>query len=256
MQLKNLGNSVNAIKELQNVFSGISNVNQIREAEMSALTFTTSSYSKEVLIASINQKVFTAEQAKAILTAKGLTGTEAEQIITTAGLTASETAATGATNGLSLAWQGLAAKLGISVTALNVAAGALAALAIGVTVYSQYQQAQEEARQAAQEAANTYEETTSSIDDYAKKYEELHTALIKAKGNEEDTYNIKSQLLELQKELNEKFGDEYGKLNLVTDAYKDQTDAIKEFNREAANRYLNTTPDLDTAEEEMTKAGI
>ena len=62
---------------------------------------------------------------------------------------------------------------------------------------------------------------------------------MQARDNEEETYNIKKQLLGLQIELNEQFGEEYGKVNLLSDAYRDQTDAIRALNKEAAQRYLN-----------------
>lgn len=62
--------------------------------------------------------------------------------------------------------------------------------------------------------------------------------------------------MELQKELNDKFGDEYGRLNLVTDAYKDQTDAIKAYSKEAANAYLNENEDgIRRATSQMTDKG-
>lgn len=115
-------------------------------------------------------------------------------------------------------------------------------------------QREEELRQATQEAANAYKESASSIEDYTKRYQELRQALIEAKGNEEETYNIKQQLLDLQTELNDKFGEEYGKLNLVTDAYKDQTEAIKAYNKEAAQTFLNENrKGIKQSEKEMTK---
>ena len=58
-------------------------------------------------------------------------------------------------------------------------------------------------------------------------------------GSEEQTYNVKKQMLELQTELNETFGEEYGKINLITNTNKDQTEAIKGYNKELANTYLN-----------------
>ena len=37
MQLKNLGNSITAINELQNIFGGIKNISRITESKMEAL---------------------------------------------------------------------------------------------------------------------------------------------------------------------------------------------------------------------------
>ena len=50
-----------------------------------------------------------------------------------------------------------------------------------------------------------YSDASDSIDEYVARYNELHDALLKAKGSEEKTYSIKKQLLDLQTELNDKF---------------------------------------------------
>lgn len=123
-----------------------------------------------------------------------------------------------------------------------------------VTIISKLVNAQKEAVRSAQEAADAYSDSSSSVNDYISRYKELQEALTAAKGNEEETYNVKKQLLDLQTELNEKFGDEYGKLNLVTDAYKDQTAAIQAYNKEAANTFLNENASgIKTAKREMEK---
>lgn len=231
-----------------NVFNNITNISRISTAEMSALTFITSEYSDEVIKLATSQMVLTKEQATAIFAAKELSGAELDAAVKTATLSASQTAATATTGGLSTATKGL-----WSTMKAHPMMVVTAAIGLAIGAYSKWKQVQEENRQAAEDAAKTYADTSKSIDEYAKKYEELHTALLEAKGNEEETYNIKKQLLELQTELNEKFGDEYGKLNLVTDAYKDQTDVVKAFNKESANRFLNETPGLDIAEREMTR---
>ncbi|MBS4984300.1 hypothetical protein [Hungatella hathewayi] len=255
MQLKNLGISLGAIEKLGVIITQITNYDNIPNNVMEDLKDVTSGYSKEVILAAINQKVFTAEQAKTILTARGLEDAEIKQRIEMAELTATEGTNISVTQKLSLAWQGLAAKLGVSVGFLNVAAAGIAALAAGVIVYKQYQQAQEESRQAAQEAANTYMDSITTIENYTAKYEELHTALLKAKGNEEETYNVKKQLLDLQTKLNDKFGDEYGRLNLVTDAYKNHADAIKAYNQNVAKTFLNdiSRSDQNKSVDMMTK---
>lgn len=127
----------------------------------------------------------------------------------------------------------------LTTTPAGWATAAIGALLSAVGVMKLYQNHLEKIRQATKESANAYKETSSSIDSYVAQYQELHQALLDAKGNETETYNIKKQLLDLQTELNDKFGEEYGKLNLVTDAYKDQTEAIKAYSKEAANALLN-----------------
>lgn len=142
--------------------------------------------------------------------------------------------------------------------ALPLATKALAGVGIGIGValiaYRAYKNHLEEVRQATEQSATTYKESASSIDDYVSRYQDLQTALRDAKGNEEETYAVKQQLLDLQTELNDKFGDEYGKLNLVTDAYRDQTEAIKELSKAEANRYLNENrKGISTATKKMEK---
>lgn len=242
MQLKSLGNlsiAMDAIKEAPNNFKMVSDAVKILSTQNTATALTTSTLTK-------------AQQIQ-ILINKGVTAEEAKQAVATATLSASQEKATLSTKNLGLAWKGLASKLGLSVTQLNIAAGALAAVAVGMTVYKQYKQYLEELSASGNEAAGAFENVSSTIEDYTDKYKELRTALINAKGNEEETYNIKKQLLDLQTELNGKFGEEYGKLNLVTDAYKDQTEAIKAYNAEAAKTFLNENEEeIRTATKRMT----
>lgn len=192
------------------------------------------------------------KQLKLVLSTKGLTnaqreailkglGLEKQQISTklsTLGFANAENVATGATFSFAGALNTLKTAfatnpIGMSIMAITTA------VSIGTMAFSYYKQKQEEALRVAQDAANTYADTSKSVKDYTKRYEELHQALIEARGNEEETYNVKKQLLDLQIELNDQYGDEYGKVNLVTDAYKDQTEAIKALNKEAANKVLN-----------------
>ncbi len=108
-----------------------------------------------------------------------------------------------------------------------------------VTGITKLIQAESELAQKTSEAAKAYDSASNTLADYTERYKELHTALLAAKGNEQETYNVKKQLLDLQTELNEKYGDEYGKVNLVTDAYKDQTEALKDYNKELSQSFLN-----------------
>lgn len=117
--------------------------------------------------------------------------------------------------------------------------GISAAVGVIKTLFDNHIRSIEETRQATEDAANAYKESASSIEDYAKRYNELQEALRKARGNEEETYNIKKQLFDLQTEINDKFGEEYGAVNLVADAYRNQTNAIMAYNKEAAQTFLN-----------------
>lgn len=132
---------------------------------------------------------------------------------------------------------------------------------IGLTyVIGKFQYTAKNAAKAASEfsssmssANSTYNQESDSLNDLTEKYEDLRKRLINAKGDEEKTYDIKSQLLELQEQLNEIYGDECDKVNLVTDAYKDQTAELKKNAKQKADNYLNTHVDeINEATKKMT----
>ena len=122
---------------------------------------------------------------------------------------------------------------------------------------------QDTAKNAAKSASNfatsmssvnsTYNQEIDSLNELIEKYNDLREQLVSAKGDEEKTYDIKSQMLELQKQLNEIYGDECDNVNLVTNAYRDQTEELKKNAKQKANNYLNTHVDeIEEATKKMT----
>lgn len=189
----------------------------------------------ELLKVAASQTKLTKEQAIAIFKSKGLKDEQLELVASLVSASEAEEIATASTGGLTAVFKGLWATL-----KANPLLGVVGVIGMIVSAISMWNQHQENLRQSTLEDANTFKEASSSISDYTDRYKELHQQLLDARGNEEETYNVKQQLLELQKELNDKFGDEYGKINLVTDAYKDQTEAIKNYNTEAAKTFFNS----------------
>lgn len=230
----------------------IANSTEISTAEYNKLLLLSDGLSKKQMKLILTTNSLTVAQKKQLLMSSGLSKEEAiatlqawKMSVANNGLSASTTSVSNAFKGL---WLTLKANPLILITS---------AIAIGVSAWQKYKQAQEEASQKASEAANTYKEQSSSIDDAVEKYKELHQQLLAAKGNEEETASVKSQLLDLQKQLNEQFGEEYGNINLVTDAYKDHTEAIKAYNKEAANTLLNKNrTELNRAEDKMTEDNV
>lgn len=225
-QLKNASVAATAMKELSTAVStGTTNY-----SSLAAILQTVDAQTK---INIVSQSALSKEQKVMALTTAGVSAEEINAAISTGALTTAQTTAKFATIGFTTALKGLWATMlanpllivGMAVTA-------------GISAWNAYKQSVEENRQAAQEAAGVFKDTTKTVDDYAEKYKKLHDELTNANTTEERQHEIKTQLLTLQKELNEKYGDEYGRLNLVTDAYKDQTDAIKQLNAEAGKKYL------------------
>ena len=222
---------------------------------------TTKAYSLDTIKTAIAETTLNESQIRLALSSKNLKGelleTTAAQLAETTtlnALSASEAVATGTTVGLGAAFQGLAASLGISTVALGALIAGAAAIGIIAVGCRQYAKHLEEVRQETAEAADIYKDSSSSVEEYASKYQSLHSALLDARGDEEKTCQIKKQLLALQTELNDKFGDAYGSINLVTDAYKDQTDAIRAYGKEAAQTFLNeNTEGIEDAAKAMTR---
>ncbi len=245
VQASNFGAALNTVKHMETLTAGTARyANKMNKLQESCIGLTDAQL-KQVLASEALEE----SDRIAILTKTGLTEAEAQAKLAKMGLiqstnaqTAANEAATASTFKLSAAVKGFGASVkaaflsnpvGIAVLGISTLVG------VATSAISKSNQKAGEAIQKAKEAADVYKEASSSVNDYASKYKELREQLLAAKGNEEETYNVKRQLLELQSELNDKFGEEYSHLNLVTDAYKDQTDAIKELNKESANKFLN-----------------
>ena len=260
-QMNTLGNALQMVKNLP-----LDKV--LRKSAIDAIGESTISLTEKNLKLLLSQKKLNDSEKLAILSKHNLSDEEARAKLETMGLTtatnaqtAANTGATASANTLKGAFTGLAASVKATWAAMSmlqkasiIFAAISTAWSIGSSIFSNMKLHNEELAQSTKEAANAYTETSKSIDEYVSRYQELRQALIEAKDNEEEAYNIKKQLLALQTELNEQFGDTYGKLSLLTDSYKDQTEAIREYNKEAAKRLLNENREgIEDAEKAMTK---
>lgn len=245
-QMNTLGNAIQQVKNL-------SVDDSLRVRALIDIGESTQSLTEKNLKLLLSQKQLGGEDRLLILQQHNLTEEEALAKLETMGLTTATNANTAANTAnassaktLKGTFTGLAASIKATWAAMSMLQKVSIVTGVVSTLWSivssginKFKQSQEELRQATEEAANAYKQSTSSISDYVSKYQELREALLAAKGNEEETYNVKKQLLDLQTELNDKFGDEYGKINLLTEAYKNQTEAIKELNKESADKFLN-----------------
>lgn len=224
--LKNAGTAAMAMKELNAaVATGTTNY-----SSLAAILKTVDSQTK---ISIVSQSALSKEQKVMALTTAGVSAEEIKAALSTGTLTTAQTTAKVSTIGFSTALKGLwATMLANPILAVGMAVTA------GFSIWNAYKQSVEEMRQKTEESADAFNEVSKTVDEYSGKYKTLHEELTSANTSEERQHEIKSQLLDLQKELNDKYGDEYGRINLVTDAYKDQTDAIKELNKAAAEKYL------------------
>ena len=209
----------------------------------------TSGLSMSQLKLVVSSKALTQAQRKQLLMSAGLSAEEAELQLKNWNLIRSNTGLTASTTSLKNAFSGL-----WTMMKANPIAVVTTVLTAGMAIWQKYKQSIEEAGSSASEASDTYKNQSQTIEEMVSKYQNLQKQLLDAKGDEKKTASVKEQLLELQQQLNEQFGDEYGKLNLVTDAYKDQTNAIKAYNKEAANTLLNDNrKGIEEATKQMTE---
>ena len=205
MQLKTVGQSLNALNSMQNILNDTSLVGTRLNV---ALSNSLNAYSIETVKAAIAQGTFTTEQIKAILSSKGLTDAEIQEIIATNSLTASQTGATVSTIGLGTAFKGLGISvksLGASIKAFALSNPILTAIAaIGVTVYGAVKAydaltvSVEEANEAMSEAVGEYESAKSSLESINTELADQNKKMDELLSKDKLTYAEKGQLEELQ----------------------------------------------------------
>lgn len=144
----------------------------------------------------------------------------------------------------------------MTTTPVGMLTAAVGIVGAATFAYTKYKEAIEEARKETQLAADQHKETADDLDSAIEKYYEYNQALKDAGDDEEKIYAAKKNLLDLQNDLNEKYGDAYGKINLVTEAYDEQATAIRNLSKAAANEFLNdkgNRDSIDRAEKKMTE---
>lgn len=146
------------------------------------------------------------------------------------GLAASNGTLRSSLAGVSAGLKGVAS----SAYGVEAAFGAVAIVAaiIGAAfkAYKQHQQALEDQRVAAKDAAEAYSETSSSLSEYKGKITELRAALDAGNLSEQVAYSKRQELLSIQDKLIDKFGKEAEGLDLVTGSINAQTEAIDGLN--------------------------
>lgn len=213
MQFKTLGESLNAIQVIKSTLNDksihSSKIDTILAKELAP-------YSIDALKNAAIQTTLDKTSIQTILSRRDLPDDQIQALSESwAEAAAAQTKAGKSAAGLKETYTGLAASIGLSATQLTAFLDVTAAVGIGVSIYKAYKQQQEENLRAAQEAAATYSSSAQSLDTYLARYQELQTALQAAKGNEDETYQLKKQLLELQNELNAAYYPKIGILKEV-----------------------------------------
>lgn len=240
-------------------FSNLSNALKLVKAAESAGTFDTSNMASLINLTKglsesqtklvLSSTALSDAQRVAVLMGQGMTEAQASAAVASMGLASAETTATGATVSLSSALSGLMSTL-LANPLILIAAGAAAA----VSAFSAYKRSIEEAVDKAQEAGNAWEDNNTSLQSNIDKITELRTALDNGTLTEEEAYQAKSDLLEIQDSLTESYGNQAQGIDLVNGSLDQQISKLKELSTEESKRFLNENKKgVEEAEKQMEK---
>lgn len=240
-------------------FSNLSNALKMVKAAESVGTFDTSnmtsllnltkglSESQTKLV--LSSTALSDAQRVAVLMGQGMTEAQASAAVASMGLASAEGVATSATVSLSSALSGLMSTL-LANPMILIAAGVTAV----VSAFSAYKRSIEEAVDKAQEAGNAWEDNNTSLQDNIDKITELRTALDNGTLTEEEAYQAKSDLLEIQDSLTESYGNQAQGIDLVNGSLQTQINKLKELSTEESKRFLNENKKgVEEAEKQMEK---
>ncbi len=134
----------------------------------------------------------------------------------------------------------LSAKAGsIALKGLAIAGNMLVGWGIGVVisavanVIDDLVHSEENLRNSANELGSTLKSSESDISSYKTKIKELYKTINDSGSSVEDVAQARINLMSVQDKLIEKFGDEEGAINNITDAINGQTDALDGLSKKA-----------------------
>lgn len=93
-------------------------------------------------------------------------------------------------------------------------------------------------------ATKNYVQANENIDEIIKKYTELNDALSDENITATEALGIKQDLIGLQDEIKEAYGNEAKYVDLVTGSYDSQLEKLKEIKKEKASEYLKEVNEL------------
>ncbi|WP_394923566.1 hypothetical protein [uncultured Robinsoniella sp.] len=157
--------------------------------------------------------------------------------------------------GLKNAFTGLASTIGISTTTLGVLTGVVAAAGVGFMAYSMYQKYIEECVESAKDASDEWTTQNSTLSDQKEKISELRNELNSGNLSEQETYSIKSQILDIQKQIVSTYGEQASGIDLINGNLDKQKALIDQISKSEADRLINeNTTGIDKAKKEMEKS--
>ena len=130
------------------------------------------------------------------------------------------------------------------------------AVTVGVAAWQGYNQSVQESIQHTKDSIAEIEERNKSIDDNISKAQELRDSLDSGTLTEQEAYNTKSQLLDIQSQLSDYYGEQADGIDLVNGKLDDQIEKMQQLKVENAKSWLNDSDNeknYEKAKKKMTK---
>lgn len=135
-------------------------------------------------------------------------------------------------------------------TAIVAGIGVVASLVINEI--QKVQQAEEEARQKAVEAASEYKENVETLNSTSEQFVSLRSKLDNVNISRQEEIETKKELYQLQEELVKKYGSEANAIDTVTGSIQEQKQAIEELRKaEAQSLLLKSGDEYEKYKSEM-----
>ena len=220
-------------------------------SSMSQLLELTQGLSKSQTALVLSSTELNTAQRTAILMNRGMSESEAEAQLATMGLSAAEGTATAATVSLGSAFKGLCATLAANPIFLLTTA-----VTVGVAAWQSYNQSVEESIQHTKDSTAELQERNQSLDDNIQKVQELRDSLDSGTLTEQEAYNTKSQLLDIQSQLSDSYGEQADGIDLVNGKLDEQIEKMQQLKVENAKSWLNDSDNeknYEKAKKKMTK---
>lgn len=133
---------------------------------------------------------------------------------------------------------------------------AIAGIAISVITnfVQQAQQKQEEARKKALDTLNEFSENDNTLSDTISQYTEIKYKLDNLNLSRTEEVSLKSELLDIQKQLNDEYGEEAKNIDLINGNVMEEIENLKKLRVEQAKKTASETySEFKTAEYELSK---
>lgn len=130
------------------------------------------------------------------------------------------------------------------------------AVTVGVAAWQGYNQSVQESIQHTKDSIAEIEERNKSIDDNISKAQELRDSLDSGTLTEQEAYNTKSQLLDIQSQLSDSYGEQADGIDLVNGKFDEQIEKMQQLKVENAKSWLNDSDNeknYEKAKKKMTK---